>query len=80
MAINLNDMDNNSLSNSIASEVDESDHLEVHNTYKYRGRVLLRWKRLVKANSFLFFCFSIISLAHLLLFAPTHYYHNWGIC
>lgn len=80
MAINLNDLDANSLSQSIASDVDESDHIEVHNTFKYRGKILLRWKRMVKANSLIFFIFSLISMANLILFASTHYYHNWGIC
>ena len=58
MAMVLQDMDNDSRSQSVASDVNESDHNEVHNTYKHRGKVLIRWKRLVKVNSLIYLLFG----------------------
>lgn len=60
MAMQLKDMDRESLSQSIDSEKEESDHKEVYNTFKYRGRTLTRWKRLVKMNSTVLLIFSLV--------------------
>jgi len=79
MAMKLNDLEKESVSQSILSDADESDHLEVHNTFKHRGKILQRWKRLVKANSFLFLVFSVIWAADLFLFSPKSHNHNWAV-
>lgn len=80
MAVRLNDLDRESMSQSLASDPDESDHLEVHNTFKHRGRILGRWKRLVKANSLLYLIFSSICFIHLFLFSRTQNFHSYVVC
>ena len=76
----LQDMEKDSLSQSINSDLNESDHNEVHNTYKHRGNVVGRWKNLVRTNSFLLLFFSIICMGYLFLLASFNHYHNWAVC
>ena len=73
----MKDMDRESLSQSIDSEKEESDHKEVYNTFKYRGRTLTRWKRLVKMNSTVLLIFSWIWFLYLLAFSTTKHWHNY---
>ena len=79
MAMVLQDMDNDSRSQSVASDVNESDHNEVHNTYKHRGKVLIRWKRLVKVNSLIYLLFGWVWLAYIIMFSPVKHKHNYAI-
>lgn len=79
MAMVLQDMDNESNSQSVASDPNESDHNEVHNIYRHRGKVLIRSKQLVKVNSMFFFLFGCICLAYLVMFSPVDHRHNYGI-
>lgn len=58
MAMVLQDMDNESRSQSVASDPNESDHNEVHNIYKHRGKVLIKSKQRVKVNSLFYFLFG----------------------
>lgn len=73
------DLDN-SLSQSYGSEVNDSDHDEVHKAYRHRGKVLRRWLRLVKVNSTLFFLTSIAWIVYTFFLSSTKLTHNIAIC
>ena len=77
MAMRLQEMDSKSASQSVYSDKDESDHLEVHNTFKYRGKAMNSWKRLVKANATMYLLFSLVCAAYLFFLSSTKHYHNW---
>lgn len=79
MAMVLQDMDNESRSQSVASDPNESDHNEVHNIYKHRGKVLIKSKQRVKVNSLFYFLFGWICLAYLFMFSPVSHRHNYAI-
>ncbi|CAI2374446.1 unnamed protein product [Moneuplotes crassus] len=67
-------------SESFVSEMNDTDHDEVHKTFRHRGKVLRRWKRLVKVNSTLYLLTSLACLGYSMVFASTHHTHNMGIC
>lgn len=70
----------NSLSQSLNSNMNESDNDEVYKAFKHRERIQIRWKRLVKVNSVMYLLTSIACLVYTYLFSSTHYKHNMAIC
>lgn len=79
MAIPMEMLRSNSMSHSVRSIDEASDHFEVNNAYKFRGEMLEKWKRLVKFNSFLFLVVSGVWLAYLFLLSTSDRWHTLAI-
>jgi len=78
MAMQMTPINDDSISHSMNSG-EESDHLEVHHTFKYRGKTWGRWKRLVKINSLLYFLISAVCIAYLFVLSSTRHWHNMAV-